>query len=133
MRFRAGDGDWAVDVAAAREVRTIAALTALPSPEPGVIGLVHRAGEALAVLSTLGTGRDHVLIVEGGDRRFGIVAREVLGLVRIEDAQLGPPPQGQAGRLVTAVLDLAGAPVLVVDTDVLAGALDGHDVTSAFT
>lgn len=120
VRFRTGDGEYAVAVEHAREVRTAAGMVQLPAPGAGVVGLLPRDGDSLTVIDALGSGRDRVLVLDNGDRVFGLLVEEVSGVVTVDPERLGPPPQGQTGDLVSAVLHGPDGLVLLVDTAALA-------------
>ncbi|MBV8959637.1 MAG: chemotaxis protein CheW [Actinobacteria bacterium] len=115
VRFRTGDGDYAVPVEHTREVRTSSGMVPLPASAAGVAGLLQRDDEPLTVVSTLGPGRDHVLVLDAGTGPFGLLVEEVAGVVNVDDADVGPAPAGQNGGLVTGVVNLAGVMVLLVD------------------
>lgn len=124
VRFRTHDGEYAVPVEHAREVLASVGLTPLPAPRPGVAGLLERDGVAITVLSALGGGREHVLVLDAGDRPFGLLVEEVMGVDPIEEAMLAPPPSGQEDPVISGVLDTGKGIVLLVDVANLAGRLD---------
>lgn len=124
VRFRTDDGEYAVPVEHAREVLASVGLTPLPAPRPGVAGLLERGGVAITVLSALGGGREHVLVLDGGDRPFGLLVEEVMGVDPIDEAMLAPPPAGQEDPVISGVLDTGKGIVLLVDVANLAGRLD---------
>jgi hypothetical protein len=57
-----------------------------------------------SVLSSLGVGGNHVLVVVADDVRYGLHVCEVLGVRRFHDDEIGPPPKGQASGLIAAML-----------------------------
>ena len=116
--FRAGDGDYAVPVENVREVRSGDTLMPLPAPRPGVVGLVAVDDDALAVIETLGAGRDHVLLLDRGDRPFGLRVEEVTGVRDVDE--IGPPPAGQDGDLIVGVITTETGLTLLVNVDALA-------------
>ena len=121
VRVRTGDGEYAVAVDHAREVRSGIGMMPLPFPRAGVVGLLPGDGDPLTVIATLGAGRDHVMVLEPpAGRLFGLWVEEVLGLVSVAADELGPPPSGQIGELVTGVFNGPDGLVLVVDVAVLA-------------
>jgi purine-binding chemotaxis protein CheW len=124
VRFRAADTAYALPVEAVTEVRSAADVTSLPAPRPGVAGLVARADGALTVLSVLGSSGGHVVVVDEGTVIFGLLVDEVTEVVRIDEARIGPPPQGQAGGAVAGVIHDEGELVLVLDPSELRGALN---------
>jgi len=123
VRFRTGDGVYAVPVENAREVLAPTGLTPLPSPHPDVAGLLEREGGALTILSALGAGRQHVLVLDAGDRPFGLLVEEVMGVDRIDETALAPPPAGQHDPVIAGVIDSGHGMVLLVDVANLAGRL----------
>lgn len=116
--FRAGDGNYAVPVEHVREVRSGDDLMPLPTPQPGVVGMLAYEDAALTVLATFGAGRDHMLLLDHGDRTFGLLVQEVTGVVSF-DGEIGPPPHGQEGGVIAGVIGTGGGLVLVVDVDAL--------------
>ena len=124
VRFRTGDGDYAVAVEHTREVRTATGLVPLPAPAPGVAGLLPRDDVPLTVVSTRGAGRDHVLVLDAGGGPFGLLVEEVAGVVNVDDADVGPAPSGQHADVVTGVVTVAGAMVLLVDAAAVGAPLE---------
>ena len=120
VRFRAGDGTYALPVGDVRQVRTGDGLSLLPSGRTGVAGLVRWQGDALPVVSLLGADRSRLLIIEAGGHRFGLLAEDVSGVIRVDEARLGPPPAGQDGELVTGTLDAGDELLLVLDAGAIA-------------
>jgi len=133
VRFRTAEGDYAVEVEQVREVRSATGLARLPSPLPGVVGLLRRGdgdgdgalpAMALPVLAILGALGRHVVIIEKGPLSFGLLVEEVTGVLQVDDGQIGAPPSGQDGPLVSGVLHDEGGLVMLLDTDALAGKLN---------
>jgi chemotaxis signal transduction protein len=122
VRFRAG-GDYAVAVERVSEVRSAAELTSLPEPRSGVAGLMHRAGDAVSVLSLLAPDGGHIVVLDTGELVFGLLVEEVIGVETVNDADVGPPPPGQHRVVVSGVLNDDGTLVLVLDVDALAAKL----------
>ena len=120
--FRTGDGRYCVPVEATVAVRAAAGLIPLPSPLPGVVGVLA-GDEPLSVLGVLGRGSHHVLILAAGGRTFGLLVEEVTGLRRVEDDQIGASPAGQSDALIVGVISGSDGPVLLVDPGALAGRL----------
>src|SRR4051812_7664683 len=104
VRFRTGRGLFAVPVEQTRGVRPVSGLVPMPSPRPDVAGVVPDELGALTVLTTLGPGRNHVLVLDAGGHTFGLFVEEVTGLVRLDDEEIGSPPPGQDGDVVTGVV-----------------------------
>jgi chemotaxis signal transduction protein len=123
VRFRASDTAYALPVEHVAEVRSAADMTSLPAPRPGVAGLVPRADSSLTVLSVLGEGGGHVIVIDEGTLTFGLLVDEVTDVGRIDDAQVGPPPKGQQGSAVSGVIHEEGGLVLLLDAAALRGTL----------
>jgi chemotaxis signal transduction protein len=119
VRFRTGDAEYAVAVNQTREVRSLEGITPLPAPRPGVAGILERNGEALTVLSALGRGSGHVLVLESGARVFGLLVDEVIAVGPVDDTDMAPPPGGQDADVITGVLGTPGHLLMVVDVDAL--------------
>jgi len=149
VRFRTAEGDYAVEVEQVKEVRSATGLAPLPSPLPGVAGLLRRGNGdrdrdgdrdgdgdgdgalpamalpamAVPVLAILGGMGRHIVIIEKGPLSFGLLVEEVTGVLQVDDGQIGAPPAGQDGPLVSGVLHDQGGLVMLLDTDALAGRL----------
>lgn len=124
VRFRTIDAEYALPVEDVTEVRSAAELTPLPAPRSGVAGLMTHSGDALPVLSVLGDVGRHVLVLRTADVRFGLLVDEVLGVERIEDELVGPPPRGQDGDHVTGVIVAESKLVLLLDSSALGARLN---------
>lgn len=123
VRFRTSSGDYAVRVESAREVLPAGVLTRLPSAAEGVVGVLDRERGPVTVVTALGEGRDHILVLEVDGRTFGLLVDVVLGVIRIEQDLVEAPPPGQDQRLVDGVLTVDGTLVLLVDAAALANSL----------
>lgn len=119
VRVVTGAGLLAVPVEATRAVLAREELRPLPSPSPGVLGLAEHAGSSLPVLAAFGEAGTHILVLDGGDARFGLLVEEVLGVVRVREEQLAPAPPGQDERLVAGLLRYEEQEALVLDVAVL--------------
>lgn len=126
VRFKVADGDYAIPVDNVSEVRSGDRLVALPSSRDGVVGLLHDGGDAFAVLDSLGAGRGHVLVLQHGTRRFGLSVGEVTAVVDLV-GDVGPAPDGQAGHLISGVVEAPDGLVLLVDVSALVDRLDHVD------
>jgi chemotaxis signal transduction protein len=104
VRFDTSEGRYAVAVEHTREVRPASGLVQLPAARAGVVGVLPDDDGTLTVVSSLGEGRDHVLVLDTGERAFGLLVQEVAGVVAVEEATIGPPPAGQAGPLVIGTI-----------------------------
>ncbi len=125
VRFRTGTHAYAVAVERVREVRTGEGLMELPAARPDVAGLLRDNGDALTVLTALGSSRDSdkVLLLTGADRTFGLLVEEVTGVVTVK-GDIGPPPAGQDDGVISGVFSTDDELVLVVDVDALGKRLD---------
>jgi len=121
VRFRTDRGLFAVPVDQTRAVYPAEGIVPLPEPRADVAGVLARPEGALTVLTALGAGDRHVLVLDIGDRRFGLLVEEVTGLEHVDEARIGPPPDGQASGVVVGVVAAAGDEmVLLVDAAALA-------------
>ena len=124
VRFRTGRGVFAVPVDQTRAVYPAVGIVPLPESRVDVAGMVSRPEGPLTVLTALGTGDRHVLVLDAGDRVFGLLVEEVTGLQQVDDSDIGPPPQGQDSGLVVGVVSSGDEMVLLVDAAVLARRLE---------
>jgi chemotaxis signal transduction protein len=120
--FTAARAEYCLPVQAARSVRTADAMILLPDPNPDVAGMLP-GDPPLTVISPLHSERGQILVIEAGDKTFGLLVDAVTGLRRINDADLGPPPEGQGRPLISGTLYRDGRLVLVADPSALAGQL----------
>jgi chemotaxis signal transduction protein len=125
VRFRAPGGQFALPVEQVTAVLPATALTPLPAPRAGVVGLLDRGDETLSVLSLVGSTGAHVLVVEDDGHTFGLLVEEVLGVHEVHDADLGAPPAGQDRAVVAGVMSDQHGLVLLLDLPVLTGRLTG--------
>lgn len=123
VRFRAGEGRYAVPVEHAQHVLSPKGITQLPSGRSDVAGLLDIDGRALTVFTTLGSGRRHVLVLGEGRPRLGLLVAEVEGVDRIDEAEVGSPPGGQRAPFVSGVIACPEGMVLLIDADTLAETL----------
>ena len=120
--FRTEQGRFALPVESTLCVRKADGLVDLPAPRADIVGVLP-GDPPLSVLSSLGAGGDHVLVVISEDVRYGLHVLEVLGVRRFDDDQIGPPPKGQQGGLIAGTLYGADEFVLVADAQALAARL----------
>lgn len=123
--FRSPHGLLAVPVARTRGVVDHEPLTPLPVARLGVAGVLRPEQEALVVLDVLGAGGAHILLLDEGGRRFGLLVEEVTDVLRISDETLSGPPPGQQEALLVATARTAAGTILLVDVAALARRLDG--------
>lgn len=125
VHFATPMGEWAVPIDRVHEVRLSEGIAPLPVPRHGIAGVLRRGDEVLTVVSLLGDAAGHVIILDaGGDETFGLLAETAIGILRVDEAQLGSPPAGQEGPVVTAVIRQPdGRMVMLLDVDELARVL----------
>jgi chemotaxis signal transduction protein len=120
--FHCAGADYCIPVHATRAVRPAAGMIALPAANPYIAGIIT-GQPPLTVISALGTGGSHILILEAADQTFGLLVDAVTGLRRVTQSQLGPAPAGQHEPLISGTVNDGGALVLITDPDALAGRL----------
>ena len=120
--FTAARAEYCLPVQVARSVRTADEMVSLPDPNPDVAGMLP-GDPPLTVISPLHSERGHILVIEAGNKTFGLLVDAVTGLRRINDADLGPPPEGQGRPLISGTLYSDGRMILVADPSALAGQL----------
>ena len=120
--FRTVDGRYALPIESTLSVRKLEGMVNLPAPRADVLGVLP-GDPPLCVLTSLGAGGEHVLIVESQDVRYGVQVLEVLGVRHFDDDQVGPAPDGQADGIICGTLDGADELTLVVDARALAARL----------
>jgi chemotaxis signal transduction protein len=120
--FRAAGTTYALPLYAARAVRTAHDLVALPDPAPDGVGIIP-GDPPHTVISPLRAEAGHILVVETGDRAFGLLVDAVTGLERFDESQIKRAPEGQGRPLVAGTLEVDGRLVFVTDPDALGGRL----------
>lgn len=125
VRFRTDQGLFAVPVDQTRAVYPATGIVPLPESRADVAGVVSRPEGPLTVLTALGGGDRHVLVLDAAGRLFGLLVEEVTGLQRVDDADIGPPPPGQESTLVVGIVANPDGMVLLVDAAALARRLEG--------
>ena len=120
--FHAGGGAFAVPVESTTAVREAAGIVVLPGSHGDVVGILP--GEPpLTVLSTLGAGKDHVLVLAVDGVSFGLLVEEVVDVRSVADADIGPRPPGQDRSYITGVLRDPHELILIADPRALADEL----------
>ncbi len=120
--FQSAGAAYCLPVGAARAVRPATGLVSLPAPSADVIGIMP-GDPPLTVLAPLGRGGAHILVVESGERTFGLLVDAVTGLRRIADGDIHAAPGGQDRPLVCGTVDGDGELLLLTDAAALAGRL----------
>jgi chemotaxis signal transduction protein len=120
--FRTCNGRFALAVESTLSVRNMDGMVHLPSPREGVVGVLP-GDPPLSVLSVLGAGGDHVLVVVADEVRYGLNVLEVIGVRRFDDGQIGPPPHGQLDGLISGTVSGGDELMLVIDAHAMAARL----------
>lgn len=115
LRFLSAGGQYAVPIEHCREVRPAAQVQPLPASRPGVVGVLPWRDRVLSVVSPLGPCGDHVIVLDAGNRPFGLLVDEVIGVERLDAPVAGAPPPGQELPLISAAASRDDALLLVVD------------------
>ena len=124
LRFRTAQGVYLVRAESVIQVRDAADLKPFPGHRADVLGLVEKDGLALPVLGTMGPAGHHVVLLGAGGRTFGVAVEEVLGIARVAESDVGPPPSGSAQALIAGVVKSAEGFELVISADELGRQLD---------
>ena len=120
VHFATATGEWAVPIERVQEVRLASGITPLPAAKSGLVGVLRRGDEVLAVLSLLGSTAGYILILDGAGERFGLLAESAIGVLRVEEDEIGEPPDGQEDPMVSGVIRADnGRMILLLDTDEL--------------
>ena len=120
--FTAAEAEYCLPVQVARSVRTAAGMISLPDPNPDVAGMIP-GDPPLTVISPLHGDRGHILIIQAGEKTFGLLVDMVTGLRSVDDSDIGPAPEGQNCPLISGTLHLGDQLILVADPIALAGQL----------
>ena len=139
--FRLGHGQFAAPITRVREILRPIKVTRMPRAAGYVRGIFNLRGRVLPLLDTkarLGMpggaaeeavprtagkpvqGKARVMVLEALGEDVGLMVDEVLEVLRCDGAALQAPRNvldSQAGRFLSAVLDLDGRLVLVLDLD----------------
>ena len=94
----------------------------LPIARADVVGILP-GDPPLSVLSSLGAGGDHVLVVVSDDVRYGLHVLEVLGVVAFDDDRSARRRRDKQGGLIAGTVYGADELVLVADAQALAARL----------
>jgi len=118
VHFVTATGEWAVPIERVQEVRLATGITPLPAAKPGIAGLLRRGDEVITVLSLLGDATGHVLVIDGDDERYGLLAATAIGILRVDEGEIGAPPNGQEDPVVSGVIRAEGGRmILLLDAD----------------
>lgn len=114
----------AVPLVQAREIIGARTVTRLPGAPSWIAGLVNLRGTVLTVLDVsirLGgtASAGPVLVVEVGERRFGLRVSKVDGVVRSDAAEEAVDEARSAGGAVRGLVTADATPTLVLDLEAL--------------
>lgn len=124
IAFRVAGERYAVAAHDVVEVFRLERLTRLPGAARPMAGMTAWRGGLLALywLGQAGTNEPsvpgRVLVLGEGERRLGVLADEVEGLVQLDPGELRPPPASLADR-EPYLCAVTGDAVIVLDADVL--------------
>jgi chemotaxis signal transduction protein len=122
VEFRARGEAYCVPVEAARAVRSARGMVALPAPGADVAGLLP-GDPPLTVMSPFRSEGDHVIVLSVDGLQYGLLVDTVIGLRRVEEADILPAPRGQHRELVSGSVTIEGNLVLVTDPTAMAAGL----------
>ncbi|MDX3884566.1 MAG: chemotaxis protein CheW [Sphingomonas sp.] len=133
ITFRIGAQSLAVDIMATREIRAWSPTTPLPHAAGFVRGVLDLRGIVLPVIdlsARLGWGdcdptpRHVVMVMQIGDRPYGLIVDAVSDIATIDSTDVQAPPElGRDGDhdLVKGIVTIEGEMVMILDLDRLAG------------
>jgi chemotaxis signal transduction protein len=120
--FTTSQGRFAIPIEATLSVTTTDQLAHLPTPRADVVGVLP-GDPPITVLATFGTEGQRVVVAVSDGLRFGLQVIEVVGVRHFDDDQIGPPPAGQEGELISGMVRGSDELTLVVDANALAARL----------
>jgi chemotaxis signal transduction protein len=120
--FQSAGAAYCMPVQATRAVRPTTGMITLPAARPDVAGIIP-GDPPLTVISPLGTGGTHILVVETGEQTFGLLVDAVTGLRRVDDADIRLAPHGQERALISGTIDAGGELVMITNPGALAARL----------
>ena len=115
VRFTTLFGTWVAPIEHVLAVRPSSVVQSLPAPAKGVAGILDHEGAAVPVLSALGVGRRHVIVLQAGTTIAGLLVDEVTGVVEIASEGVGPAPAGQRTELVEGTVQEQDGLAYVLD------------------
>jgi purine-binding chemotaxis protein CheW len=137
--LRVGEQRWALRLEAVERVVAMVAVSPLPDSPAGVRGVVNVHGEIVPVLDLelrLGRpsrdrGTDGLLVfARTARRRVALPVDEVLGVLPVDAASIGPPPAAVPAPLA-GIAALPDGVLLVYDVDEFLSDADEEAVTAA--
>jgi chemotaxis signal transduction protein len=121
--FDSADTSYCLAVDATRAVRPALGIVALPAPSPDVAGVLP-GNPPLTVIAPLAYhSGGYVVVVQTGDKTFGLLVDNVTGLRRIDDSSIRVAPDGQERPLISGTISTNGKVMLVTDPAALASRL----------
>ncbi len=132
ITFQMADKLLGVDIMAIREIRAWTPTTAIPHAPSFVRGVVNLRGTVLPVIDLserLGwgridpTGRHVIIVLQIGSQLNGLIVDSVNDIVRVEPAEMQPPPElSQAGaeRFLEGLIAVEDRMAMVLDLRAMA-------------
>lgn len=132
ITFQIADKLLGVDIMAIREIRAWTPTTAIPHAPSFVRGVVNLRGTVLPVIDLserLGweridpTGRHVIIVLQIGSQLNGLIVDSVNDIVRVETAEMQPPPElGQVGaeRFLEGLIAVEDRMAMVLDLRAMA-------------
>ena len=131
--FRVDDGEYVLPASEVLHMESFTSATRVPGTLPYVAGVVQVRGRVLPVIdlrvrfglpARAPTLDSRILVVENAGRMVALLADSAREIVRIDAAQLRPPPEligTQAAGFVTQVAELGARFVMRVDAKQIIG------------
>jgi len=137
VAFKVCDQEYCVDIMAVMEIRGWTKATALPQAPPYLLGVINLRGSVVPILDfplrlglkSKGSKRAVTVIVQTGERHYGLLVDEVSEILAIDPAEIKPAPDlvnDDAPKFVSGVIarddrlirviDLLGVAPVVVTT-----------------
>lgn len=120
--FQAAGTSYALPLEATRSVRPADDLVSLPDPAKEVVGIIP-GDPPLTVISPLRAHPGHIVVIDSGDRVFGLLVDVVTGLERFDENDIREAPEGQGRPLVSGILEVDGCMIFLADPVALSGRL----------
>lgn len=140
--FQMGSDKFAIDIGKIHEIIKPLPITMVPDIPPGYAGMVHLRDQVV-VIADLHTrfgipapevGKEsRIIVLEGGERRVGVLVDSVSKVVRLSDSMIEPPPAFSNGisiEYINGVGKLNGDLMTILDIERLfpeAYGIDGPD------
>lgn len=113
LTFRLGNEQYGVGIMSVREIIEPAQVTRVPDSRAAVRGVINLRGRVVPLIDLkieFGQGQTEaseltvIIVIQSGERSFGVLADEVIEVVEFSADHLGPPPivteDGRAGRFL---------------------------------